>query len=305
MTKRKIILIALDLFLLCVCIIQFAAGAKKTVKDFILKETPDELILTTPDAEIPMVLEDDKWFIGEKKYLAKKSEIEPLIETISSVKALDKLGSVNNETAVIRYELSEGKKITVVAKKAGKVLRTLEIGKEADAGTQCYATVDGGKDIYLLAGNVRMSFNKTIDRLRDTSILNFDKTLISQVSYTYSDGSEWSVSRTGSDDSATYSISGAEVELDPTKVNDLLDSFALLNTNRWHDENADLGGSKYVSIVFKVGSEDVTFDFFEIPAETDDGIPTYYGRSSVTPYTFSIQNYAVKRFLVKPEDLAK
>lgn len=305
MTKRKIALIAVDVFLLVVCIIQFAAGAKKTVKDFNLKETPDELILTTPEGEIPMILENENWYIGEKKYLAKKSEVQTLVDVISSVKALDKLGTVNNETAVIRYELSEGKKITVVAKKEGKVLRTLELGKESDAGTQCYATVDGGKDIYLLAGNVRLSFNKTIDRLRDNSILNFDKTLISKAAYTYPDGTSWSVSRTGSGEDAAYSITGSDVELDPAKVNDLLDSFALLNTNRWHEENADLGGNLYSSIVFNVGDEKVTFDFFEIPAPTEEDLPTYYGRSSVTPYTFSIQNYAVKRFLAKPEDLAK
>lgn len=306
MTKRKIFLLTADAVLLIVLILQLCLGARKTVKDFILKDTPDEIVLQTPDGEIPVDMTGEVWTVGEKKYAASKTALDSLVSGITSFKALNKVASANNNENLEKYELVDGKKITVIAKKEGKILRTLEIGKEATAGSQCYALVDGGKDIYLLAGNVRNTFDKTIDKLRSNAVLDLDKTLIHSVRITSLNGADWTLSRTGSGDDTVYSITGADgIELDNTKASSFLEGFDALMASKWVDEGTELNGIKLLTAEIGYDARTITLDLYVIPASSQDDVDLYYGKCSETPYTFTIANYTAKKFSTQPEELAK
>lgn len=306
MTKRKIFLIAADVILLCVCIFQWVLGSRNNIKNFVLSETPDEIIITNPEETISIVQSGDEWFVGELKYPASKSVVDSLISGLSSIKALDKVGDASKESALVKYDLDAEKRICVEAKKNGTVIRTLYLGKEAAAGSQCYATIDQGKNIYILSGNARLTFDKTIARIRSNGVIDLDKSLITSVTLAPVDGDSWTLSRTNNGTDFAYTISGADVELDTQKAADFIESFCALTTNNWYGEKTDLGGQKKVDVIIICDGKTVTLEVYEIPGtEESQNLPLYYGNSSETPYTFNIGNYSAARYLSKPEEIAK
>ena len=306
MTKRKLVLIIADALLLAVCIIQCALRVTDSAKIFEMKDTPDMISIAGEKGSFDILREGEGWVIGDKKYAANDSSIDSIIEAVSSIRALDKVGNASSESAKYRYDLTDAKKITVTAYKDGKVLRSLEIGKDATATSQGYITIDGGKDIYLASGSLRLSCNKSIDELRSKVIWQLEKNGINSVSISSADESKiWTVSRLGEGTDITWNISGSEVDVDPEKAVEWFNSFASISTPVWHNEGDDLGGNKLLSAKIGYGFKDITITIFEIPAETEDGKATYWGTCSETPYTFELAGYAVQKFQKEPEALGK
>lgn len=306
MSKRKIFLISADVILLCICIFQWVLGSRNNIKNFVLSETPDEIIITNPEETISMIQVGDEWFVGELKYPASKTVIDSFISGLSSIKALDKVGDASKEITLDKYDLTEEKRICVEAKKNGETIRTLYLGKEAAAGSQCYATLNQEKNIYLLAGNLRSTFDKTVARIRSNSVIDLDKNLITSVTLAPVDEEAWTLSRTSNGTDFSYSISNADIELDSQKAADFIESFCTLTTNNWYGEMTDLGGAKKVDVIIICDSKPVTLEVYEIPGtEETQNMPLYYGNSSETPYTFNIGNYSAVRYLSKPEELSK
>ena len=154
MKTRKLVLIIADVVLLAVCTIQLALSARDTTKYFTLKDKPDSLEFVTPMETFSVYKDGEEWFVSDKKYPASQSMVDSYIDAISNVRALDKVGNISSGNNAEKYELADGKTITVTAKLGDKVLRTITIGKTAVSSSQCYATIDGGKDIYLVSGGI-------------------------------------------------------------------------------------------------------------------------------------------------------
>ena len=305
MKPRKIILLAGCAVLLCICIVQGISSASDKVKIFEFSDDPDEIVLEKPDGTLTLVKNGDEWLLGDKKYPAAGSAVDDMINALKSIKALDKVGSASSENALTRYDLIEGKATTATAKKGGKVLRSVTVGKDATAGSQSYITIDGGKDVYLATGNLSGAFSKSVDELRSRAVLALDKTAISSVSITPADGTAWTLSRTGEGMDVNWNISGAEVDVDAEVAKTWVESLATFAAAKWHDENENLGGEKLVSAKIVCGGKNVSFDLYKIPSDSDEGSVVYYGNCSETPYTFELASYAAQKLLKKPEDLTK
>lgn len=170
MTKlkiRKIVLLTLDIVLLAVCILQGILLNRDTTKLFKLAETPDEIYIYNQGQEINLVFQNDKWYVGQAKEEALQTYVDSLIKSFSSVRAIDKVGSVKNEVYIEKYQLDEEKCISVVAKKGGNIIRSLQLGKNGTDKRQTYGTVDGSTDIYLLSGSLRSIYDITEDSLKE------------------------------------------------------------------------------------------------------------------------------------------
>lgn len=305
MTKRKIFFLATDAVLLCVCIFQAILSSKSTEKVFTVKEDIDEIVITNCGETFSTVLKYDNWYVGDKAYPASKTSAESLVSAISSIKGLDKVGVANNENLLQRYELIPEREITVVAKHGNKILRTLHLGKEASAGSQCYATIDDSKDIWILSGNVRSSFDKVVSNIRSNSVLDLEKPLITGVTISVAGEEPWMISRSVSGMETVCDIPGYDFEIDNQKANEFVDSFCALTTHEWLESNEDLGGELKSVVLINYDSKSINLEIYEIPPEDENGIYTYYGKCSETPYTFRIGNYAVGKYISKPEELAK
>lgn len=303
MKARKLTLLIACAALLVVCILQAVLKNSDKVKVFEMKDVPDELVITTPEETYTISKINDDWVIGEKKYPANASYVESAIDALKSFNGLDKVASTNNEVARAKYDLSDAKKISVVAKKSGKVIRSLEIGKNSTASSQSYVSVDGSHDIYLASGGLRNEFNQKLDYFRSKVVVNLSKNDISSISIASEDREAWTVSRTGQGENVSWVVSRPDVLVDATKATEWFNGFSTISTPIWHEENEDLGGTKLLSAVITEGSKKITMDIFEIPAAAEGGNPVYYGKSNATPYTFELAAYTVQRFQKNVEDL--
>jgi len=305
MKTRKLVLIIADVILLAVCLVQFILSARDTTKYFTFKDEPDSLEIVTPQETISLYKEGEDWFIGEKKYPASLSMVDSYISAIKNIRALDKVGSIASGNNVERYELTDSKKTTVTAKLGDKVLRTIEIGKTAVSSSQCYMTVDGGKDIYLVSGGVNDTFDTSVAAARTTIVLNLNSDEISGVSITDADDKTWAVSRMGNGDDVVWNVSGGEIELDEGKANVWLTSFASLSTRDWYLEDAVLEGTKSVTARITYNFKDIKLEFFALPKNNPNDLQQYYGTCSETPYRFKVDEKTVKQYLKPLEELAK
>ena len=305
MKTRKIVLIVADVVLLAVCLVQFILSARDTTKYFTFKDEPDSLEILTPQETISLYKEGEDWFIGEKKYPASMSMVDSYISAIKNIRALDKVGSIANGNNVERYELTDSKKTIVTAKLGDKVLRTIEIGKTAVSSSQCYMTVDGGKDIYLVSGGVNDTFDTSVAAARTTIVLNLNSDEITGVAITDAEDKTWSLSRMGDGDDVVWNVSGGEIELDEGKANVWLTSFASLSTRDWYAEDAVLEGTRAVSARITYNLKDIKLEFFALPKNNEKDLQQYYGTCSETPYRFKVDEKTVKQYLKPLEELAK
>lgn len=305
MKTRKLVLIVADVVLLAVCLVQFILSARDTTKYFTFKDEPDSLEIVTPQETISLYKEGEDWFIGEKKYPASMSMVDSYISAIKNIRALDKVGSIANGNNVERYELSDSKKTIVTAKLGDKVLRTIEIGKTAVSSSQCYMTVDGGKDIYLVSGGVNDTFDTSVAAARTTIVLNLNSDEITGVAITDAEDKTWSLSRMGDGDDVVWNVSGGEIELDEGKANVWLTSFASLSTRDWYAEDAVLEGTRAVSARITYNLKDIKLEFFALPKNNEKDLQQYYGTCSETPYRFKVDEKTVKQYLKPLEELAK
>lgn len=305
MKTRKLVLIVADVVLLAVCLVQFILSARDTTKYFTFKDEPDSLEIVTPQETISLYKEGEDWFIGEKKYPASMSMVDSYISAIKNIRALDKVGSIANGNNVERYELTDSKKTIVTAKLGDKVLRTIEIGKTAVSSSQCYMTVDGGKDIYLVSGGVNDTFDTSVAAARTTIVLNLNSDEITGVAITDAEDKTWSLSRMGDGDDVVWNVSGGEIELDEGKANVWLTSFASLSTRDWYAEDAVLEGTRAVSAIITYNLKDIKLEFFALPKNNEKDLQQYYGTCSETPYRFKVDEKTVKQYLKPLEELAK
>ncbi len=305
MKTRKLVLIVADVVLLAVCLVQFILSARDTTKYFTFKDEPDSLEIVTPQETISLYKEGEDWFIGEKKYPASMSMVDSYISAIKNIRALDKVGSIANGNNVERYELTDSKKTIVTAKLGDKVLRTIEIGKTAVSSSQCYMTVDGGKDIYLVSGGVNDTFDTSVAAARTTIVLNLNSDEITGVAITDAEDKTWSLSRMGNGDDVVWNVSGGEIELDEGKADVWLTSFASLSTRDWYAEDAVLEGTRAVSARITYNLKDIKLEFFALPKNNEKDLQQYYGTCSETPYRFKVDEKTVKQYLKPLEELAK
>lgn len=305
MKTRKLVLIVADAVLLAVCLVQFILSARDTTKYFTFKDEPDSLEIVTPQETISLYKEGEDWFIGEKKYPASMSMVDSYISAIKNIRALDKVGSIANGNNIERYELTDSKKTIVTAKLGDKVLRTIEIGKTAVSSSQCYMTVDGGKDIYLVSGGVNDTFDTSVAAARTTIVLNLNSDEITGVAITDAEDKTWSLSRMGDGDDVVWNVSGGEIELDEGKADVWLTSFASLSTRDWYAEDAVLEGTRAVSARITYNLKDIKLEFFALPKNNEKDLQQYYGTCSETPYRFKVDEKTVKQYLKPLEELAK
>ena len=230
-----------------------------------------------------------------------------MVEYAQDIKALDRVASLSNAASVSKYEFDEANAIKVTVSAGDKELRTFTLGKDSSTGVQCYATLNGTNDIYLVDGDYRNIFDKTVDQLRSKTIYTVEAVDISSVSITPADGSLWTVSRHGDAEDLVWSITGSNITLDSSKAADWLNSFSSLVTTQWHGSTDEFCGELFVKAEVGVIGKTIKIDVYRIPEdlEDEDSTTQYYAKCSESPYYFEIPSYNMSRFQKTPEDLQK
>lgn len=305
MKTRKLVLLIADAVLLAVCILQGVFAFHDTTKYFELKDTPDEILIDTPEEKgITVTKEDGKWFVAKQKYPADENIVNSFVDAMSSIRVLDKVGTTGNDAILEKYELNDSRKTTVVVKKEGKVLRTIEIGKKAMSDTQSYITVDGGKDIYLATGNLADTFDTITSAIRSEQVMALNASEITGITVIDAEDNSWTVSRMGNGDDVVWNISGAEVEVDSEKAATWFNSIANLRTKTWYGDNEKPDGTKVLTLKISYAFQTTTLDFYVLPL-VEGSQQEYFAKCSETPYLFKVQNSVFEKYAKTAEDLAK
>ncbi|QTQ13400.1 DUF4340 domain-containing protein [Treponema parvum] len=185
MTKlkmRKSVLLAAIGILLCIYAIQLFVLGRNSVKVLSLKEEAAVYAIKGNDIDVVLTRSGDEWLVGSKNYKANESFSDSIDKAVKTVKILDTVSHSDSEASLERYGLESEKALTVTASGAkGKILRTITVGKESSTGSQTYVKIDSGKDIYLVSGALKNTFEKTVDDLRSKQVFSFSSDDIDKV----------------------------------------------------------------------------------------------------------------------------
>lgn len=181
MSGRKITLLAAIAGLSVILAVQIFVGGKDSVKTIALAEgnAIDSISIARADGSIVSLAKDgDSWFVGEAKYPADKNAVEGMVSAIGEIKVID---AVSRSGDLERYGLDGAACVTITASRAGKVVRTLVAGKNATAPGQSYALIDGSKDVSLVSGSMKDTFDRDAESLRNKTIWSIAREGITRI----------------------------------------------------------------------------------------------------------------------------
>ena len=103
---------------------------------------------------------------SENANLIIPANVETVKQMIDAISKINVLGLVSKNDDNERYGFSDNELIKVVVQKDGKVLRTLELGKNSSTYQQVYGKIDNSKDVLLISGNPKLTFDVTFEDLK-------------------------------------------------------------------------------------------------------------------------------------------
>lgn len=299
MSKRKIVLLSSCAVLLCIYIIQLVFALHNPVRNVALADDFDTILIKNGGNSVSLSKAGSGWVVGDKKYAANESTADGMVNAVKSVSILNTVGKAGNEAEEERYELNDGKAITVTASKDGKTLRTLRIGKAASTGSQTYVTIDNEKDICLVSGNLHDTFGKTADDIRSKIVYKADKDQLSNIAETVN-GVTLTVAKSGTP--AVWSAADGTPAVDNEKAGNWADSLYSVSADSWLDDSFVLPEKPESVTVITAGTQKITLTVYKTGKDKD---VKYYGTCSETPYKFELSSYAAGKYMKKAEDFKK
>lgn len=299
MSKRKIVLLSACGVLLCIYVFQLVSALRSPVKKVSLSTDFDAVTIENGSNSVSLSKTGAGWIIGEKKYPAKQSSIDEIVNAVKDITILNTVGRTGNEAVEERYEINKGKAITVTVSAGGKTLRTLTVGKASSTGSQSYITIDGGKDICLVSGNMHETFGKSVDDLRSKIVYEAKKEELSKIEETMG-GTTLAVSKSG--DPASWGAADGTPAVDSEKAGSWADSLYSVSADTWLDDSFVLPEKPESVTIITAGAKKITLTVYKTGKDKD---VKYYGTCSESPYKFELSSYAAGKYMKKAEDLKK
>lgn len=276
-SRRKAIYLAIIVLLILLLIFQQFGDRSGLPRIPAVEEEIDALTIDTGTEAISIVRDGEEWFIGEERFPGDRDRIDGLVERITSLRFLEEVGRSDYFTP---YQLDTEAALRVSVGSEGETLRTVLIGKSSSSGRQTYLRFDGEERIYLVAGNLRREFEIDTGSLRDKAVLFLDEEAVTRIGLQEGGTAGEELIRTGEGWMDT-----AEQPLDQRKVADYLRNFAPLRAAGFPAEEVMVDEPLF-TIRFETGEDEHRV---EILAQGED--ERYYGRSSASPYLFSLSAF--------------
>jgi hypothetical protein len=286
------------------------------------KGDADKITIKNKNAPvINLVRKNGKWFVGDQNYPA---DIHTVTSLERKMNELSFTEFITDKTYYERFDLSENSAIRVTVSVKGKVVRDLLIGKASAAVDQSYVKYPDKPEVYLAGGSLASDFNKTVDALRDKTILSCAVDTIESVTV-IAKGERFTIVREGGkvpqkneaqkvmeDDkpsssaaSVKWVIEGRTVQLDSERVNEFIYEFASIVASAYPEES-DIRGrvsSPQSEIRVKINGREVSLAIFGKISNDKGG--AYLARSSEIPYYAYIGAWKVDRLTKRSVDLIK
>lgn len=264
---------------------------------------------------------DDQWTIGPKAYLADSIKVNNMIKAAADFEVTALVSESENYD---RYDLTEDKKVRVRAYADKDTLRDFDIGRQAPTNRHTFVKLIDDPKVYHARGSIDATFDKTVDELRDETVLAYQKDDITAVKI--------------SKDKQTLTISKKEVVIpnketpsdgkgEPSKENKeeqpkteiqwsdsngnealkadidlLIGDFSKLKCDDYLDDNAKEGLKDPLWSVTLNATEEFTLSVFK--KENEESIE-YPATSSASPYAFVIKKSRIETFQKHMDKLLK
>ena len=137
-----------------------------------------KLQIQRPGSTIELQKRDNTWYIEPKKYPADTGKVKDILDVIETLTLTVLVSESEN---YIRYDLGGDKKIGVKAWAGNTLSREFDIGKTASTYQHTFIRLTGDPNVYHARGYFRSKFDKTVDDLRDLTVLSFKKEDIREI----------------------------------------------------------------------------------------------------------------------------
>ncbi|MBN1841948.1 MAG: DUF4340 domain-containing protein [Deltaproteobacteria bacterium] len=147
----------------------------------IAKTDISKLEISTPDTSVILEKKDNQWHIAPEGYVADTDRVEQMLEVIEDLTVTALVSESKNYS---RFNLDDDNKITVKAWAGDTTARDFEVGKTATSYRHTFVKLVNDDRVYHARGNFRSKFEQTVDKLRDKTVLSFDKSEIQEIRMT-------------------------------------------------------------------------------------------------------------------------
>jgi len=257
--------------------------------------------------------EGDRWTIGPKKYPADTLKVKNILDVMGK---LTLTALVSESKSYNRYNLDDANKITVKAFEQDKLKLEFDIGKAASSFRHTFVKIAGDERVFHARGSFRGKFDKTVDDLRDKTVLAFKVSEIDDI-YITSDNKEISFSRTKSPvevketkEADTSNPKSQQTGItwqnasgkkgDNSKINRLLTTLSDLSCEKYlSGQSKDELINPVFTLLLK-GTKSYKLSIFAKPDKADKNYPAI---SSENSYPFILSDSQVKSIMEDPGEL--
>ncbi len=141
-------------------------------------KTINRLLITQAGETVELNKTDDQWHIAPQKYLADSIKVNNMVKAAADLMVT---ALVSESESYQRYGLDDASKTTLQALTDKQVLRNVDIGRVAPTHQHTFVKLNGDAKVYHARGNIKRTFEQTVDELRDKSVLQFDKAAITSL----------------------------------------------------------------------------------------------------------------------------
>ena len=139
------------------------------------------LEITRGQTVIDINKKDNNWYIAPKEYPADTDQVKSMLEGIEK---LTLTALVSESKTYNLYDLSDETKINVKAWQGDNLKRDIDVGKTASSFRHTFVKPAGNDRVYHARGNLRNTFDTTVEYLRDKKVLAFTPADIQEIQIT-------------------------------------------------------------------------------------------------------------------------
>lgn len=239
-------------------------------------------------ATVELVRSGDIWQILPDGHRADAQRVRDILNTIETLSITD-LVSVSK--VYDKFELGNDTRIGVTAFQEDTVVRRFYVGSSARTSQHTYITVPDDARVFHARGNLRSTFDRDREDLRDKLVLSFESSTITEIEIKKDSGSLRLIRTVGADNTQaeTQWKTPTGEQWDNKKVDNLLKQLSNLRCTKYLTEKPD--PSQTLASAVLIGNKTYRLDILNKSGSE------YPGVSSEADSAFLLSSYIVEELL--------
>jgi hypothetical protein len=312
-----------EYIILAVIIIALSVYLYKRSSDRTLYQLPEipkvaqkditKLQITKGKTAIVLNKKDDKWYIEPAGYPADANKVTDMLNALENFTLTALVSESKNYH---RYELDTEQKINVKAWQGDTLRLDFDLGKTASSFRHTFVRPSGEERVFHARGNLKNSFDVSVDQLRDKAVLAFKPADIQQIQIT-KDQQSLDITRTSVPVEAKNPDTEKKEDSPPpaqrlvwqaadgqpvneTALNQLLSTVSNLRCEKFIDDRKK---EDFTSPLFTLQLKGAKEHSLAIFSKADDKETAYPAVSSGSDYPFQLSDSQVNRIMKAPAAL--